>query len=97
MINFISIFVVLLSFHAVYVAPADVKDTPHYDVVNEYIRSLGAIHRIQQIATQEFKEDDEKDTAITRLMSAIRNSTRIKLELNASIAGARQQKQKLLN
>jgi hypothetical protein len=60
------------------------NDTPHYDVVAEYIRSLGAIHRIQQTASQELEEAD-KDNPIKKLMDGIRSSTRIKLELNSSI------------
>lgn len=62
------------------------KDTPHYDVVKEYIRSLGAIHNIQQTAEREFQDDKRKeDKAIGKMMSVIRSSTRLKLELRASI------------
>jgi hypothetical protein len=63
---------------------ADAKaDTPHYDVVAEYIRSLGAIHRIQQTASKEFQDD--KDNPTKKMMDAIRSSTRFKLELSSSI------------
>lgn len=76
----------LLSLLGVCAAAEKQKDTPHYDVVSEYIRSLGAIHRIQQIATKELKEDEmSANPEISKLMSGIRSSTRIKLELNASI------------
>ncbi len=60
------------------------NDTAHYDVVAEYIRSLGAIHRIQQTASKELEEGD-KDNPIKKLMDGIRSSTRINLELNSSI------------
>jgi hypothetical protein len=69
-----------------FISAADAKakdDTPHYDVVAEYIRSLGAIHRIQQIASKEF--EDDKDDPIKKLMDGIRSSTRFKLELSSSI------------
>jgi hypothetical protein len=65
----------------------DAEDTLHYDVVAEYIRSLGAIHNIQLLATKEIQED--KDNPTKKLMSGIRSSTRIKLELNASISALR--------
>jgi hypothetical protein len=71
------------------------KETPHYDVVAEYIRSLGAIHNIQHIATQELQEDNNTDNPeISKMMSAIRNSTRVKLELNASISALENMKLK---
>ena len=69
-----------------FISAADAKakeDTPHYDVVAEYIRSLGAIHRIQQIASKEF--EDDKDDPTKKLMDGIRSSTRFKLELSSSI------------
>jgi hypothetical protein len=65
-------------------ADAQTKDTPHYDVVAEYIRSLGAIHKIQQTANNENQEN--KDNARKKLMDGIRNGTRFKLELNLSIS-----------
>ena len=71
------------------------KETPHYDVVAEYIRSLGAIHNIQHITTQELQEDNNTDNPeISKMMSAIRNSTRVKLELNASISALENMKLK---
>jgi hypothetical protein len=61
-----------------------IKDTPHYTVVAEYIRSLGAVHRIQQTASREFEND--KGDSIKQMMNGIRNSTRFRLELSTSIA-----------
>ena len=60
-----------------------VDDTPHLDVVNEYIRSLGTVHNIQQASKREMAED--KDNPVAKLMSGIRSSTRMKLELGTSI------------
>lgn len=62
------------------------KETPHYDVVNEYIRSLGTIRNLQKVARKDIEVDTKADDPVTaRLMSGIRNSTRVKLELNYSI------------
>jgi hypothetical protein len=78
--------VFLLCFFGACFAYGEVKETPHYDVVNAYIRSLGTIHNIQQLANREFEEDKGADDEnVRRMMSAIRNSTRLKLELNTSI------------
>lgn len=63
---------------------AKAKETPHYDVVTEYIRSLSAIHRIEQTARKEFQED--ADNSIKKLMDGVRSSTRYKLQLGLSIA-----------
>jgi len=81
--NVITVIVILLSPFFVTVT-CNAEDTLHYDVVSEYIRSLGAIHNIQLMATKEIQDD--KDDPINKLMSGIRSSTRIKLELNASIS-----------
>jgi hypothetical protein len=62
---------------------AKLKDTPSYDIVAEYIRSLSAVHYIQQSATKELQED--RDDQVKMMMNSIRNFTRLKLELNASI------------
>jgi hypothetical protein len=69
-------------------SPASVKkETPHYDVIVEYIRSLGAIYNLQQISSIELQDDNNSDNPnISKMMSAIRNSTRVKLELNTSIS-----------
>lgn len=64
-------------------AEAQTKDTPHYDIVAEYIRSLGAIHKIQQMAADESQKS--KGDVLKIMLDAIRNGTRFKLELNASI------------
>lgn len=69
------------------------KETPHYDVVYAYIRSLGTIHNLQKSAQAELKEDDTKENpAISKMMSAIRNSTRMKLELKVSISDFKRMK-----
>lgn len=59
------------------------KDTPPYDIVSEYIRSLSAVHKIQQSATNETK--NESDDHMKSMMNAIRNFTQFKLQLNLSI------------
>ena len=59
------------------------NDTPSYDIAAEYIRSLSAVHFIQQSATNEPKGGG--DDHIQSMMNAIRSFTRLKLELNASI------------
>ena len=93
--NFTVIFMLLLSLLGTCAAAEEVKDTPHYNVVNEYIRSLGAIHNKQQTAEKEFQDDNDKDNKLTsKMMSAIRNSTRVKLELNASISALKGMKLK---
>ena len=79
-----SFFVILVLFTFFeHTADAQTKDTPHYDVVAEYIRSLGAIHRIQRIAVKESQEHEYNPTKT--MMDAIRNGTRFKLELNTGI------------
>jgi len=87
------IIILLLSISATSSATGKKHETPHYDVVVEYIRSLGAIHNIQRTADIEFQEDNQSENpGIAKLMSGIRSSTRIKLELNASIAAMRRMK-----
>jgi hypothetical protein len=89
------IIILLLSFSATSSATVKQNKTPHYDVVVEYVRSLGAIHNIQKTADIEFQEDNQSDNpAIAKIMSGIRGSTRIKLELNTSIAVLRRMKLK---
>ncbi len=79
------IIILFLSISAVSLA-AEKKETPHYDVVNEYIRSLGTIYNLQKVATKDIEVDKKADDPTTAsLMSGIRNSTRVKLELNYSI------------
>lgn len=77
------IIMLLLSLLVTWDADAKAKDTPHYDVVAEYIRALGAIYNIQQTASKEY--EDDKDNPIKKMMDAIRNGTRFKLELSSSI------------
>ena len=63
------------------------KDTPSYNVVAEYIRSLGAIHDIQVISVKENEEvnsrasestenDDPLQKVIPLMMNAVRSSAR---------------------
>lgn len=82
----IGILVLLSSFYLP--GTCNAKDTDHYDIVSEYIRSLGAIHHIQLMATKEIQAGEE--TPINKLMAGIRSSTRVKLELNASISALKQ-------
>jgi hypothetical protein len=60
------------------------KETPHYDVVAEYIRALGANHNIQQKWSKD--HEDNKDNRIKEMMNAVRSGTRFKLELRSSIS-----------
>lgn len=62
------------------------NETSHYEVVDEYIRSLGSTYNLQQVANKDIEVDKKSDDpAVAGLMSGIRNSTRVKLELNYSI------------
>ena len=85
------IFILLFSLLGICSASEE-KDTSHYDIVAEYIRSLGAIYRIQQTAEKEFQDDN--DTITSRMMATVRSSTRMKLELNASISALQRMKLK---
>ncbi len=80
---FPSILIMLLSLLGTCAGAEEIKDTSHYDVVNEYIRSLGAIHRIQKTARNEFEGD--KDNPTKQMMDGIRSGARFKLELRSSI------------
>jgi hypothetical protein len=83
------VMLVLLPFLIVQTADAKPKakpklnDTPPYDIVSEYIRSLSAVHKIQQSATNESQNNG--DDHMQTMMNAIRNFTRLKLELRTSI------------
>ena len=59
------------------------QDTPHYDVVYEYIHELAETKNNQEIATSELAEEGDN---INKMMGVIRNSTRIKLRLSADIS-----------
>jgi hypothetical protein len=86
---FLIFFILLFSTVDMCSAAENVKETPHYNVVAEYVRSLGSIYRIQKIADKELQEDEVQDSQTTntnKLMTSIRSSTRFKLELNASIS-----------
>jgi hypothetical protein len=63
-------------------AKPKLKETPHVEVVAEFIRSLGAVHAIQRtsVADKEAAGDDARAS----VMDSIRNLTRLKLELKSS-------------
>ena len=58
------------------------QETPHYDVVAEYIRQMGETKAKNDLAR---KELSETRTQLDKMMHGIRNSTRIKLALAADI------------
>src|ERR1017187_5837212 len=61
-------------------APAShAEETQHYDVVAEYIRELGATEDLRAVAQKELSESKDK------MVDAIRNSSRVKLQLSANI------------
>lgn len=66
-------------------AEKETKDTPHYDVVAEYIRVLGAIYNLQQTASKEYRDEKDKNNT-TLIMNQIGSATHFKLELRSSIA-----------
>jgi hypothetical protein len=81
------LYVVLLLLSVTPAKAVSSDETPHYDVVAEYIRSLGAIHGIQRVATVELQEDERTENpSVAKLMSGIRSGTRTILELRTSIA-----------
>lgn len=81
------IIILLLSISFISSAAEKIEETPHYEVVVEYIRSLGAIYNLQQTSIMELQKDNNTDNPeISKMMTAIRNSTRVKLEMNYSIA-----------
>ena len=63
--------------------PGYAQETPHYDVVAEYIRQLGGTKANQDIVTKELAE---KGTQRDKMATAIRNSTRVKLALSEYIS-----------
>lgn len=89
--HFMIIFMLLLPLMVMCDADARTKtnaklkpDTPSYNVVAEYIRSLGAIHNVQLTASKE-QGDVDNDNPTQTLMNEIRNGTRLKYELRESI------------
>jgi len=69
------------------VAAPQVKETPPFDVAQEYVRELGEMWAIQQKADQELLEDKAaEDPQNSALMSTIRHATRVKLATKTSIA-----------
>jgi hypothetical protein len=83
---FMAVFILLLPPLVTCAADTKAKETPHYDVVAEYIRSLGAIYNIQQMAEKEYQDENVKNNPTQLTMNGIRSSTRYKLELSSSIA-----------
>jgi hypothetical protein len=59
------------------------KETPHNEVVAEYIRSLSAIYQIQKVSIKEQAENAENPTQ--RVMDSIRNFTKLKYEMQLSM------------
>jgi hypothetical protein len=69
-------------------AQAATKETPHLQVVKEYVRSLAAVYNIQETSRKEFDEInqlDENMRAQSRLMRSIKSGTKMNMELKASI------------
>lgn len=64
----------------VIVGPAYAQENTSLDFVSEFIRELGAVEKIRSTGEQELKEKDGNPFA-----GSIRNSTRVQLELRASI------------
>ena len=56
------------------------QDTPHFDVVAEYVRELGATKGDEDVAKSDYAQEGN------RLMDAIRNATRAKLTLATNIS-----------
>lgn len=83
---FITLLMLLFPFFVMCDADAKAKDTPHYDVVSEYIRSLGAIHNLQQRAAKEYQDNKNNENPQQNIMDSIRTGTHFKLELRSSIA-----------
>jgi hypothetical protein len=89
------VIMLLLSLSGTCPAVEEVTDTRHYDVVAEYIRSLGGIHNMQETASKEFQNDNAAENPeVAKMMSAIRNGTRAKLILNTSISALKTMKLK---
>jgi hypothetical protein len=63
-------------------APAYAQETPHYDVVAEYIREMGVTKANHDVGMKELAEGK---TQRDKMMNAIRNSTRVKLALAQNI------------
>lgn len=62
------------------------NETPHYNVVAEYIRSLGAIHNIQQTEALELQESTNTyNPNVCNILCSIYDSKRLINELNNSI------------
>ncbi len=77
------IFVSLLVFSSASFA----QETPHYDVVAEFIRELGDTKNLRDTATMELAQTDKMEAAEKNQQAhaaAIRNCTRISLKLRAS-------------
>ena len=69
------------------VAAPQVKETPPFEVAQEYVRELGEMWAIQQQVDQEMVEDKTaEDPANKAIMTTIRNATRVKLAMKTNIA-----------
>jgi hypothetical protein len=66
-----------------------IEDTPHLEIVSEWIRELTAFHEIYTKAVSEGKEGGDK------ILDGIRHGTRMKLELQTSVHQLK--KMKLIN
>jgi hypothetical protein len=61
------------------------KETPHNEVVAEYIRSLSVVYQIQKTSMKEQAENAEDPNPTQRVMDSIRNFTKLKYEMQVSI------------
>lgn len=61
------------------------KETPHYEVVTEYIRSLSAVYQIQKASMKEQAERAEDPNPTQRIMDSIRKFTKLKYEMQLSM------------
>lgn len=69
------------------VAAPQIKETPPFEVAQEYVRELGEMWAIQQRVDQEMVEDKAaEDRQNKALMTTIRHATRVKLAMKTSIA-----------
>lgn len=78
------IFVSLLVFSGASFA----QETPHYDVVAEFIHELGETKNSQDVATSEMAETAKLEPAEKNqhlMADSIRNGTRVKLKLRLNI------------
>ncbi|RDK04601.1 hypothetical protein [Paraburkholderia lacunae] len=65
------------------------EDTPHYQVVSEFVRELVETKNYQDVAKADF-DSARKENSQAVMMAIIRNGTRIKLKLAATIGRLQQ-------